>query len=90
MRPAGTNIVCVGSEWHRFPSSFFLPSPMYEVKWLDDGFRGLLPHPFDKAKGGTHSAPAFFNDQNRASSEQFVRAWFKHNLTGIHMTVSLR
>ncbi|KAJ7546232.1 hypothetical protein O6H91_08G031300 [Diphasiastrum complanatum] len=64
--------VCIGSEWHRFPSSFFLPSSSYKVSWVDDGFRGLLPFPFNSTAGGTRVAPAYFNNQNQASSGQFL------------------
>jgi alpha-1,2-mannosyltransferase len=39
--------VCVGDEWHRFPSSFFLPSPSYRLAFVKSGFHGLLPRPFD-------------------------------------------
>eukprot|EP00250_Pteridium_aquilinum_P012965 c2104_g1_i1 orf=506-2251(-) len=64
--------VCIGSEWHRFPSSFFLPSPAYKVQWLDDGFKGLLPMPFNSSIGGTATAPSYFNKLNKASVEQYV------------------
>ncbi|KAH9309168.1 hypothetical protein KI387_037079, partial [Taxus chinensis] len=66
------SVLCVGSEWHRFPSSFFLPSHVSEVKWIDDGFRGLLPVPFNETLGGTASAPPYFNSQNKASDTQFI------------------
>lgn len=65
-------IVCIGSEWHRFPSSFFLPSPAYKVQWLDDGFKGLLPIPFNSSIGGTAAAPSYFNKLNKASAEQYI------------------
>lgn len=39
--------VCVGAEWHRFPSSFFLPSPHYRLAFIPSGFTGLLPADFD-------------------------------------------
>lgn len=64
--------VCIGDEWHRFPSSFFLPSSHYHVAWLNDGFTGLLPRPFDPALGGTTAAPRHFNSKNKASADQFV------------------
>ena len=38
--------VCVGAEWHRFPSSFFLPSPHYRLAFVESGFGGLLPRQF--------------------------------------------
>ncbi|EPS64624.1 hypothetical protein M569_10155, partial [Genlisea aurea] len=64
-------VVCVGSEWHRFPSSFFIPEYINEVRWIDDGFRGLLPFPFNSSLGGTSAAPSYFNDKNQASDKQY-------------------
>ncbi|XP_057752746.1 dol-P-Man:Man(6)GlcNAc(2)-PP-Dol alpha-1,2-mannosyltransferase [Arachis stenosperma] len=70
---AGTgSVLCVGSEWHRFPSSFFVPNYVSEVRWIDDGFRGLLPFPFNSTLGGTASAPSYFNNKNKASNEQYL------------------
>ncbi|KDO44639.1 hypothetical protein CISIN_1g008307mg [Citrus sinensis] len=66
------SVVCVGSEWHRYPSSFFIPNYVGEVRWLDDGFRGLLPLPFNSTLGGTSAAPSYFNNENKASDQQFV------------------
>ncbi|XP_065033015.1 dol-P-Man:Man(6)GlcNAc(2)-PP-Dol alpha-1,2-mannosyltransferase-like [Musa acuminata AAA Group] len=71
---AGTgSVLCVGSEWHRFPSSFFVPSYVSEVRWVDDGFRGLLPFPFNSSFGGMGAAPPYFNDKNKASGDQYVK-----------------
>ncbi|XP_068664205.1 alpha-1,2-mannosyltransferase ALG9 isoform X2 [Aristolochia californica] len=67
------SVVCVGSEWHRYPSSFFVPSYVREVRWIDDGFRGLLPFPFNSTLGGTAAAPPYFNNKNKASEEQYLR-----------------
>ncbi|KAE9620794.1 hypothetical protein Lal_00019309 [Lupinus albus] len=70
---AGTgSVLCVGGEWHRFPSSFFVPDYVGQVKWIDDGFRGLLPLPFNSTLGGTASAPPYFNNKNKASNEQYL------------------
>ncbi|KAK8936030.1 Dol-P-Man:Man(6)GlcNAc(2)-PP-Dol alpha-1,2-mannosyltransferase [Platanthera zijinensis] len=69
-KPGST--LCVGSEWHRYPSSFFVPSYVSEVRWVDDGFRGLLPFPFNSTLGGTASAPPYFNDKNKASDMQYL------------------
>lgn len=66
------SVVCVGSEWHRFPSSFFVPDYVGEVRWIDDGFRGLLPFPFNSSMGGTSAAPPYFNNKNKAVQEQYV------------------
>lgn len=65
-------VLCVGSEWHRFPSSFFIPDYIGEVRWIDDGFRGLLPFPFNSTLGGTAAAPPYFNNKNKASDLQYV------------------
>ncbi|MBA0573984.1 hypothetical protein Golob_001227 [Gossypium lobatum] len=66
------SVLCVGSEWHRYPSSFFVPDYIGEVRWIDDGFRGLLPFPFNDTLGGTAAAPPYFNNKNKASDEQYV------------------
>ena len=64
--------VCVGAEWHRFPSSFHLPSPAYRLRFLRDGFDGALPMPFDRAAGGTRHAPPGLNDANEADPRQWT------------------
>lgn len=66
------SVLCVGSEWHRFPSSFFIPDYVSQVRWLDDGFTGLLPIPFNSSLGGTSAAPSYFNNKNKASERQYV------------------
>ncbi|XP_048442614.1 dol-P-Man:Man(6)GlcNAc(2)-PP-Dol alpha-1,2-mannosyltransferase-like isoform X3 [Pyrus x bretschneideri] len=67
------SILCVGNEWHRFPSSFFVPDYVGEVRWIDDGFRGLLPFPFNSTLGGTAAAPPYLNSKNKASDLQYLR-----------------
>ena len=64
--------VCVGAEWHRFPSSFHLPSPAYRLRFLRSGFDGALPMPFDRAAGGTRHAPPGLNDRNEADPRQWA------------------
>ncbi|KAJ9671458.1 hypothetical protein PVL29_025256 [Vitis rotundifolia] len=78
------SVVCVGSEWHRFPSSFFIPDYVGEVQWIDDGFRGLLPLPFNSTLGGTSAAPSYFNNKNKAADEQYL-----HNLEACTFLVEL-
>ncbi|CAM9376739.1 unnamed protein product [Phaeothamnion confervicola] len=50
--------VCVGAEWYRFPSSFFLPNDRAELVYLRSAFRGQLPQPFaaPSGKGGSDSS----------------------------------
>ena len=40
--------VCLGKEWHRFPSSFFLPDGV-RARFVRSEFRGLLPGAFREA-----------------------------------------
>ena len=40
---AGEVNVCVGKEWYRFGSSFFLPSASVQLRFIKSGFDGLLP-----------------------------------------------
>jgi alpha-1,2-mannosyltransferase len=39
--------VCVGKEWYRFPSHYFLPYG-FEIAFVKSGFSGLLPKPYYK------------------------------------------
>mmetsp|Transcript_13042 Transcript_13042/g.26069 ORF Transcript_13042/g.26069 Transcript_13042/m.26069 type:complete len:549 (+) Transcript_13042:210-1856(+) len=74
MLPAGINQqarVCVGTEWYRFPSSFFLPGPEYRLQFVRSGFDGLLPRPFEETKDGTMAAPQQFNDMNRSEPDNY-------------------
>ncbi|KAG6793787.1 hypothetical protein POTOM_003010 [Populus tomentosa] len=66
-------LFCVRSEWHRLLSSFYVPEYISAVRWIDDGFRGLLPLPFNSTPGGNAAAPPYFNNKNRASDEQYIR-----------------
>lgn len=60
--------VCLGKEWYRFPSSYFLPKNM-RPKFVKSAFDGLLPGEF--SEGGTVSGilptwliPPGMNNQN--------------------------
>lgn len=74
------SVLCVGSEWHRYPSSFFVPDFVGQVRWIDDGFGGLLPFQFNATLGGTAAAPLYFNNKNMASEEQYVSPLSLHNM----------
>lgn len=70
--------VCLGKDWYRFPSSYFLPSGM-RVKFLKSAFDGLLPGQFTEAKTGfgffpgTWLIPPGMNDQNIEDPSKHVR-----------------
>ena len=60
--------VCLGKEWYRFPSSYFLPKSM-RPKFVKSAFDGLLPGEFSEAGpvSGFHPTwliPPCMNDQN--------------------------
>lgn len=40
--------VCLGKEWYRFGSSFFIPSNKQHVQFIKSGFDGLLPQVLTK------------------------------------------
>ncbi|KAG0172752.1 mannosyltransferase [Apophysomyces sp. BC1034] len=39
--------LCVGKEWHRFPSNFFLPSDV-RLQFIKSDFEGMLPKHFEE------------------------------------------
>jgi alpha-1,2-mannosyltransferase len=63
------DLVCLGKEWYRFPSTFFLPRNMH-AKFVRSEFRGLLPGEFSEAKigfgfwSGTWLPTSGLNDRN--------------------------
>ena len=50
--------VCVGNEWYRYPSSFFLPSPSYRLRFIKSDFHGLLPRPFSPEEVSLRCSPS--------------------------------
>ncbi|KAI4125248.1 MAG: hypothetical protein LQ338_004372 [Usnochroma carphineum] len=70
--------VCLGKEWYRFPSSYFLPRGM-RAKFVKSAFDGLLPGQFNEAKTGfglfpgTWLIPPGMNDQNIEDPGKHVR-----------------
>lgn len=65
--------VCIGSEFQRFPSSFFLPSPLYKIGWLNDGLEALHPFPLNlQAQGVTGTVTEYLNNNDRNSPNSFV------------------
>ena len=63
--------VCVGTEWYKYPSSFFLPGTGYRLQFVASGFDGLLPRPFEEHADGTKAAPPQFNDDNRSEPDNY-------------------
>ena len=73
---AGDN-VCLGKEWYRFPSSYFLPEHV-KAKFIRSEFTGLLPGEFKEASfhsgfyPGTWVLPSGMNDENREDAGKYV------------------
>ncbi|KAJ3354464.1 mannosyltransferase [Entophlyctis luteolus] len=74
-------VVCVGAEWHRFTSHFFVPANV-SVEFVESGFHGLLPAKFKKSDEGAkplwmrtrEASSAGTNAQNRWDPERVVDA----------------
>jgi len=64
--------VCVGKEWYRFPSNFFLPHSHVHLQFLPSGFKGQLPKPYSSSKNATWIIPTDFNDLNREEPSRYV------------------
>ncbi|KAH9514081.1 mannosyltransferase [Bulinus truncatus] len=64
--------VCVGKEWYRFPSSFFLPSKNWHLQFLQSEFKGLLPKPYDAGPDATRVIPCHMNDMNREEPSRYI------------------
>ncbi|KAL0995005.1 hypothetical protein UPYG_G00130540 [Umbra pygmaea] len=63
--------VCVGKEWHRFPSSFLLPND-WRLQFIKSEFRGQLPQPYADGPLATQTVPAHMNDQNLEEPTRYV------------------
>lgn len=69
--------VCLGKEWYRFPSSYFLPDGV-KAKFVQSEFKGLLPGEFSEVKTGfgffpgAWLEPSGMNDENREDLGKYV------------------
>ncbi|VVT49685.1 uncharacterized protein SAPINGB_P002392 [Magnusiomyces paraingens] len=65
--------VCVGREWYRFPSSYFLQDNM-RLKFISSGFDGLLPGSFreDNGYSGIWEVPEGMNNRNKRDPGKIV------------------
>jgi len=87
--------VCLGKEWYRFPSSFFIPKTSRAL-FVKSAFDGLLPGRFaaDKELGwraGASKVPTSMNDQNLEEPSHLVRVPFYHlsNMPGSNRALRL-
>jgi alpha-1,2-mannosyltransferase len=72
----GDNI-CLGKEWYRFPSSYFLPEGT-RAKFVKSEFSGLIPGEFSEASvgfgffPGAYLIPTNMNDENIEDPSKYV------------------
>ncbi|KAI1287314.1 Alpha-1,2-mannosyltransferase ALG9 [Halotydeus destructor] len=64
--------LCVGKEWHRFPSSFFLPDERWKLQFIKSNFGGQLPKPFPSDLMATRLIPTEMNDLNKEEHSRYV------------------
>lgn len=57
--------VCLGKDWHRYPSSYFLPNRNWHVRFIKSEFDGMLPAPYSEGHNATMIVHEYFNDQNK-------------------------
>ncbi|KAH7983054.1 hypothetical protein HPB52_008850 [Rhipicephalus sanguineus] len=63
--------LCVGKEWYRFPSSFFLPQN-WELSFIESEFRGQLPKPYASSANATRIIPTDMNDANKEERSRYL------------------
>lgn len=59
--------VCIGKDWYRYPSSFFLPSTKYSIRFLKSEFKGILPAYYSNEENATQIQHDYFNDMNKGN-----------------------
>ncbi|KAI0225146.1 mannosyltransferase, partial [Massospora cicadina] len=66
-------LVCVGGDWYRFPSHYFLPGGT-KLSFVKSGFDGLLPKPFPAGswQESTSTTPDNTNNQNKEEMDRYV------------------
>lgn len=65
-------VICLGKEWHRFPSNFFIPENV-RVEFVASEFRGELPKHFNSSHPyPTRLIPENMNDENKEEISRYV------------------
>ena len=69
--PEPSATICVGKEWHRFPSSFFVPNGA-TVRFVKSEFKGQLPQRYYSDLNGTYGINPNQNDKNKEEPSVYV------------------
>ncbi|XP_065840437.1 alpha-1,2-mannosyltransferase ALG9-like [Oscarella lobularis] len=64
--------VCVGKEWYRFPSHFFIPSERWKIQFIQSAFKGQLPKHYASGSNATWIIPTGMNDMNKEEPDRYV------------------
>jgi alpha-1,2-mannosyltransferase len=72
VQPLNNKTICLGDEWYRFPSSFWLPNDSVRVEFVRAGFRGLLPKHFASSANATSAVPSHMNNKNSEERSRYV------------------
>lgn len=72
MSPEKPVNVCVGKEWYRFPSHFFLPGDNWNLQFIKSEFKGQLPKPYSSGNDATKIISADFNDMNKEEPSRYI------------------
>lgn len=64
--------LCIGGEWHRFPSSFYIPDERVRLSFLRSDFHGQLPQPFPSVSGTMAEPLQPFNNINAEEEARYV------------------
>ena len=61
--------LCMGKEWYRYPSEFFLPERKWKLRFLKSKFKGQLPQPYGN---NTYDIPDNMNNMNKEEPSRYV------------------
>jgi len=71
-----TTTICMGKEWYRYQSSFFLPTTNFKVGFLQSDFKGQLPKYYLKSTSpdqpSTRLSHEDFNDMNMEEPSRYI------------------
>jgi len=82
--PISGNVnICVGKEWYRFTSNFFLPSSRFVLAYVESSFTGQLPNRYGLGSNATWIIPPNMNDENREERSRYI------NVSACHYMVDL-
>ncbi|RZB84946.1 alpha-1,2-mannosyltransferase ALG9 [Asbolus verrucosus] len=70
-------------DWHRYPSSFFLPNNNWNVRFVKSEFKGMLPAPYSAGSNATYVVHEHFNDKNEEEPSLYF------NLNKCHFLLDL-